>query len=415
MKIHLENLSKRSYTVIEMSKPPAVRRESKLLNEVYLMQKKIRAGIVGAGMMGRTHTEALRRLPGVEVAALADSNTALAQKTCEELFIPACYGSYQEMIEKENLDVVHVCTPNFAHFEVCKAAIEAGVNVYCEKPLANTPEQTAALCALARQHGVLAAVNFNYRHNAVVQDMRERVQSEDWGRTFLIHGSYIQDWMMYDSDYNWRCVPALGGASRTVADIGSHWFDTVQYITGRKIVRVYAKLMTVLPQRKKFTAQAATFQKQSGDAFEWVDIDTEDGAFVLVQLEDGTLGNLVLSQVSAGYKNGLVVCVDGSRYSMTWEQETPDRLYIGDREAGRTCIQAAADSLHGMGAKYATLPSGHVVAWNDALRNAIGCFYSELRGVKNNNFARFDDGDYIVKIVEACLRSDRSGNWEDVQ
>ena len=379
------------------------------------MKEKLRAGIVGAGMMGKTHTEALRRIPGVEVVALADTNPALAQKTCDELYIPACYSSYQEMLEKEQLDVVHVCTPNFAHFEVCKAAIEAGVNVYCEKPLANTAQETAELCRLAQERGVKAAVNFNYRHNAIVQEMRERVASADWGSTFLIRGTYIQDWMMYDTDYNWRCVPALGGASRTVADIGSHWFDTVQFITGKKIVRVYAKLLTVLPRRKKFTSQAATFQKQTGSDFEWVDIDTEDAAFILVQLEDGTMGDLVLSQVSAGYKNGLTVSVDGSRYSMTWEQELPDRLRIGDREKGVTTVQAAADALHGAAARYATLPAGHVVAWNDALRNAVNSFYCDLRGERWGSYAHFADGDYIVKIVEACLASNRSGSWEDVR
>ena len=379
------------------------------------MEKRIRTGIVGAGMMGRTHTEALRRIPGVEVVALADQDGTLAKKTCGELYIPGCYADVREMLAQETLDTVHICTPNFAHFEGCKTAIEAGVNVYCEKPLANTAAETAELCALAKARGVLCAVNFNYRHNAIVQEMRERVASEDWGRTFLIHGAYIQDWMMYDSDYNWRCVPSLGGKSRTIADIGSHWFDTVQFITGQKIVRVYAKLMTVLPQRKKFTTQAATFQKQSGGSYELVDIDTEDAAFVLVQLADGTMGNLVLSQVSAGYKNGLTVSVDGSRYAMIWNQETPDRLYIGSRESGSTCIQAAADALHGAAKAYATLPAGHVVGWNDALRNAIESFYAELRGAANNRFARFEDGDRIVRIVEACLASDASGQWVDVQ
>lgn len=379
------------------------------------MKKKLRAGIVGAGMMGYTHTEALRRIPGIEVVALADSNLALAQKACDELCIPAYYGSYAEMLASEHLDTVHICTPNFAHFEVCKAAIQAGVNIYCEKPLANTAAEAAQLCALAREHKVLCAVNFNYRHNAIVQEMRERIAAADWGRTFLIHGTYIQDWMMYDSDYNWRCVPALGGASRTVADIGSHWFDIVQFITGKKIVRVYAKLLTVLPQRKKFATQAATFQKQLGDCYELVDIDTEDAAFVLVQLEDGTLGNLVLSQVSAGYKNGLNVSIDGSRYSMSWNQETPDRLYIGDREIGNTCIQAATDALHGTARMYATLPAGHVVGWNDALCNAIQSFYEELCGETNNRFARFEDGDRIVRIVEACLASSENDRWVDVQ
>lgn len=379
------------------------------------MTKVIRAAIVGAGMMGKAHTEALRRIPGVEVVALADSNYALAQKTAAEMFIPGCYDSYQKMIEAEHPDAIHVCTPNFAHYEVCKAAIEAGIHVYCEKPLANTSEETAALTALAKEHGVLAAVDFNYRHNAIVQDMHERVCSPEFGKIFLIHGQYIQDWMMYDTDYNWRCIPALGGKSRTVADIGSHWFDTVQFITGKKIVRVLAKLMTVLPQRKKFAQQAQTFQKQTGSEYELVDIDTEDAGFIMVELEDGTLGNLVLSQVSAGYKNGFVVCIDGSRYAMTWEQESPDRLYIGDREVGRTMIQASAASLHGQGSAYASLPAGHVVGWNDALCNAIGSFYEAVRGKDNDRYARFADGDYIVKIVEACLLSNQTGCWEKVQ
>lgn len=374
----------------------------------------IRAGIVGAGMMGKTHTEALRRIPGVEVAALADPNEALARKTCDEMYIPGCYGSYEEMIAKEHLDVVHVCTPNFAHIEVCRAAIRAGVNVYCEKPLANTSEETAELCQLAREYNVLTSVDFNYRHNAVVQEMRERVHSAGWGKTFLIHGAYIQDWMMLDSDYNWRCDPALGGKSRTIGDIGSHWFDTVQFITGKKIVKVYAKLMTVLPQRKKFTTQAATFQSQTGDAYKLIDIDTEDAAFVMVQLEDGVLGNLVLSQVSAGYKNGLKVSIDGSRYAMTWEQETPDRLYLGDRQTGTTCVQASAAAFQGMAAKYASLPAGHVVGWNDALCNAIGSFYAALRNGDARRYADFADGDYVVRIVEACLKSNETGNWESV-
>lgn len=379
------------------------------------MKKKIRTGIIGAGMMGRTHTEALRRIPGVEVAALADRIEVLARRSCEELCIPGVYTDYREMLAKEHLDAVHICTPNFVHFEACKAAIEAGVPVYCEKPLANTAAEADELTALARERGVLCAVNFNYRHNAVVQEMRQRVAAGDWGRTFLLRGAYLQDWMMYDSDYNWRCIPQMGGASRTVADIGSHWFDTVQFITGKKIVRVYAKLMTVLPQRKKFTAQAATFQKQSGDSYELVDIDTEDAAFLLVQLEDGVMGNLVLSQVSAGCKNGLTVSVDGSCYSMTWNQETPDRLFLGSRQQGTTCVQASADVLHGDARRYATLPAGHVVGWNDALCSALQSFYEELSGKPNHRFARFADGAGIVHIVDACLTSNQTGQWVEVR
>lgn len=378
------------------------------------MQKIFRAGIVGAGMMGKTHVEALRRIPGVTVAALADPNGALAQKTCDEMFIPACYASCEEMLARENLDAVHVCTPNFAHYAVCKAAIEAGVNVYCEKPLANTYEEAASLCRLAEERHVAAAVNFNYRHNAIIQEMHERAAAADWGRTFLVYGHYLQDWMMYEDDYNWRCVPALGGGSRTVADIGSHWFDTVQFILGKKIVRVFAHLVTVLPTRKKYAQQAETFGRQAGGAYEQVAIASEDAAFVLVQFEDGTMGNLVLSQVSGGHKNDFEVHIDGARYTMSWQQEAPDQLLLGNRETGATLVRSAPETLHGRAKSYAALPGGHVVAWNDALKNAIAQFYAYLRSGGEKHFADFARGAAIVKLVDACLESNARSSWVEV-
>ena len=379
------------------------------------MEKTFRVGIIGAGMMGKLHTEAIRRIPGVEVVALADPNQETAERVCREMFIPNAFTSASEMIAQASLDAVHVCTPNFAHYPVCKEAILAGINVYCEKPLANTSEQTEDLCRLAREKGVTTAVNFNYRHNAIVRDMHERVLDQSWGRTFLVHGHYIQDWMMYEDDYNWRCVPELGGASRTVADIGSHWFDTVQFVTGRKIVRVFAKLITVIDHRKKFTTQAATFGKQTGEEYELIKIDSEDAAFILVEFDNGVLGNLVLSQVSGGHKNDFTVDIDGSCYSMSWRQEQPDQLLVGDRNVGTTLIRAAADTLHGDAVSYAALPGGHPVAWNDALKNAIASFYTYLRSGGERRFANFEDGDQIVRIVEACLRSNVSQQWEEVQ
>lgn len=378
------------------------------------MQKIIRVGIVGAGMMGKTHTEALRRIPGVEVAALADTNEALAQKACEELFIPSVYTDAAKMIREEHLDSVHVCTPNFAHYDVCRLAIESGCNVYCEKPLVNTYKEAIELCRLAEEHQVAAAVNFNYRHNAIVQDMHERVMSKDWGHTFLVHGHYIQDWMMYEEDYNWRCIPELGGKSRTIADIGSHWFDTVQFILGKRITGVYANLMTVLPRRKKYSQQAETFARQSGDSYELVEITSEDAAFILVRFEDGTMGNLVVSQVSGGHKNDFEINIDGSHYAMNWRQEYPDQLLLGQRETGTTLVHSAPDTLHGRAKSYATLPGGHVVAWNDALKNAIAQFYEYIRNGGEKHFADFAQGASVVKLVEACLESSEKNCWIDV-
>ena len=383
--------------------------------------KKMRIGIIGAGMMGKQHTEAARRIPGVEVVALADADMKLAEKTCKELCIPGCYGDYKEMLEKEQLDVVHNCTPNSLHYTINKDIIARGINVYCEKPLANTSEETSKLVRLADEAGVKAGVNFNYRQNAIVREMNERIQhtgeniAENWGHTFMVRGQYIQDWMMYDTDYNWRCDKAVGGGSRTIADIGSHWFDTVQFITGKKITRVYAELYTALEQRKRFRTQGITFASQSGDDFELVDIDTEDAAFILVEFEDRVKGAVTLSQISGGHKNDLEISIDGSNYSMTWKQEEADKLWIGDRKLGTVKKYAGAEMLRGDALRYATLPSGHPVGWADALRNGIREFYSAVRGSDKINYASFADGDYIVRIVEACLRSDREKKWVEVK
>ena len=379
------------------------------------MEKIFRAGIVGTGMMGVLQAEALRRIPVVQIAAVTSRNLETAKSFCRERFIPHAYDNLEEMLEKEQLDVLHVCTPNNSHFEISKKALLSGVHVYCEKPLANSSEETEQLVTLAREKGLAAAVNFNYRHNAIVQDMHERVAGEEWGRTFFVHGRYIQDWLMYEDDYNWRCIPGLGGASRAVADIGSHWFDTVQFITGKKITRVFARLLTVHETRKQFETPATTFGKPSGDHPAMVRVDSEDAAFILVEFEDGTCGNAVVSQVSAGHKNDFAVNIDGSRYSMYWHQETPDRLLIGSRESGTTLIHSSPDTLHGSAIPYASLPGGHPVGWNDALTNAISQFYRYLREGGEPHFATFEDGHHIEKLLEACLESNRLGQWVDVK
>ena len=375
----------------------------------------LKVGIIGAGMMGTNHAEAIRRIPGIEIAALADGNETRAKKSAQELCIPHVYTSVVEMLSSEKLDAVHICTPNNTHYALCKTVLEAGVNVFCEKPLANTSEETSELVRLAAEKGLTAAVDFNYRQNVVVREMHERLCLPEWGRTFIIRGAYIQDWMMYDTDYNWRCIPEMNGPSRTVADIGSHWFDAVQYITGQRVQKVFAKLITVHPQRKKYDVLAETFGTQSGENYTFVDIDSEDAAQILFEMEDGTPGMLMLSQVSAGYKNGMVIHLDGEKGSLTWEQENPDKLWVRTREAGSLMTYAAQGAMHGEANSYTTLPAGHPVGWAEGIRNSIETFYNTIRGSEPNGYASFADGDDIVRIVEACLRSNASGKWENVR
>lgn len=365
--------------------------------------------------MGAQHIEAVRRVPGVEVVALADEKPALAQQTCQENGVPHAYGDYRELLEREKPDAVHICTPNFTHYQICADALEAGAAVFCEKPLSSTSEQAGALVRLAEEKGLAAGVNFNYRQNAMVREMGELARAPEWGRTFLLRGEYIQDWMMYDTDYNWRCVPEVNGPSRTVADVGSHWFDAAQFVTGQRVARVLARLVTVHPRRKKFTGQARTFEAQPDGPFELVDITSEDAAFILFELTDGTPGVLTLSQVSAGYKNGMVLSVDGAAGSMTWEQENPDKLIVRTREGGAATRYAAAGGLHGQAARYAPLPAGHAVGWADGLKNSVGAFYAHLITGEPPRFATFAQGAQVVRIVEACLESHRTGRWTQVK
>lgn len=378
------------------------------------MKKEIRVAVIGGGFIGLQHIEAIRRTPGTSIVAFADANASIAQSVAQAQMISAWYSDYNEMFEKEQLDTVHVCTPNFTHFAISKAAILHGINVFCEKPMTNTYAEAQELVALAKKQNVVCAVNFNYRQNAAVREMHERVASEEWGRTFCVRGEYIQDWMMYDTDYNWRCIPEMGGESRTVADIGSHTFDTLQYVLGRKITEVYAQLTTVIPQRKKAKQAVKTFEKQTVTDFELVDIHSEDFANVLVKFDDGTVGNIALSQVSAGYKNAFKVYIDGSKYSMTWEQENADKLWIGDREYGKTLMLVGSGAMTGAANAYAPLPSGHSVGWPDAMRNGVNAFYQYLAEGGEKRFTDFEDGAQIVRIVDACLESNRTNQWVKV-
>ncbi|MDR2955271.1 MAG: Gfo/Idh/MocA family oxidoreductase, partial [Prevotella sp.] len=310
--------------------------------------KKLRVGLVGTGMIGKQHADAIGRIFGIELVAITESNKDILEKQ-KDYFRVNAYSDYKEMIDKEELDVIHNCTPNFLHFEINKYALEKGVHVYSEKPLAVTVAQGEELTKLAKAKGLANGVNFNYRNNAMVQDMRARMKNKDAGRCLLIHGRYVQDWLQYDTDFNWRLETAEGGESRAIADIGSHWFDTVQTVTGKKITAIYARNFISHPTRKKNVAGKPTDVK----------IETEDGSFILFELEDGTQGSLVVSQVSGGYKNNLFISVDCEKYSMRWDQEQSDRLKIGTRDSGVIEMYASADAVDSSVSRYATLPSGH--------------------------------------------------------
>ena len=377
------------------------------------MSRKV--AVIATGFTGQQHTEAIRRIPGNEVVALVDANPSALEAKAKALGVAKAYTDYKQMIEEVRPDVVHNCTPNGLHYEINKYVMEQGIHIYCEKPLAITVEQGEELARIAEERHVAAGVNFNYRNNAIVQEMKERVKNGSVGRVFHVTGQYVLDWMMLDTDYNWRLTSDMGGASRTIADIGSHWFDTSQYVMGQKIAAVRAETLTVHPFRKKPAKAVETFQTTSSGEYELVPITSEDAAFIQVKFEDGTFGTVNLSQVSGGHLNDLRLEIAGEKCSMEWKQETPDHLFVGTREFGTQVLRSAPGTLSGDAVRYATLPGGHPVAWSDALRNGIREYYASIEkglfGQTGQTYATFADGVQIMKLVEACMESAKTGEW----
>lgn len=377
--------------------------------------KTIKAGIVGLGFIGKQHIEAVRRIPGVEIIAGADPNPEM-EGWCRENGIAGYYRDYKEMLQKENLDAVHDCTPNHMHYEVNLEILRAGCHVYSEKPLTLEPESSYRLCMLAREKNRRAGVNFNYRNNVMVQEMRGRILSGRLGEFSHIQLEYLQDWLLHDTDFDWRVRKSAGGASRAVADIGSHCFDTLQYILGEKITAVYARFHRQYPFRK-CCGKTITFSESSPDgAYESVPVENEDGAAVLFRLEGGMTGSLVVSQVCAGKKNGLKVLIGGTGESMEWNQENPDKLWIGHRSVGNEVIFAGQQYMTEYAKPFATLPNGHPVGWSDALANGMREFYSSIGAEEREcRYATFEDGYYMNKIIDACIESNRQNCWVEIK
>ena len=378
------------------------------------MMEKLKVGIIGTGFIGKQHVEAIRRIAGTEIAAISDRDEAKVKSVAEQLDIPAYYTDYTEMLKDESIQIIHNCTPNIMHYSINKDIMNAGKHVYCEKPLTVTTSEAKELVELADKTGVAASVNYNYRHNAMVCEMRERISYNMIGKPLMVYGEYLQDWLLYDTDYDWRIDTAVGGASRAIADIGSHCFDTLQYVLGKRIIAVYAQLITAYTVRKKMIKEG-TFGEAGNKLLDEVPVNSEDAAFILVKFEDNTPGLVQISQVCAGKKNGLKVIINGSKAALEWEQENPDKLHIGHRDRGNEMIFADSKYLTGFAKQVATLPNGHAVAWSDSFRNGIGAFYHAVREgsykEKYQIFTTFEDGLYIMELIEACLESDKKKNW----
>jgi predicted dehydrogenase len=383
--------------------------------------KKLGMGIVGVGFVGPHHIDAVRRLGYVDVVAVADMNEKLAREKADQLHVPKSYGSYEAMLDDPAIDVVHNATPNYLHYPVNVAALAKGKHVVCDKPLAMTAAEAKALVDLATKAGVVHAVTFGYRGNPLVQHARAAVARGEIGKPTFMHGYYLQDWLLKDTDYSWRLEPDKSGASSALGDIGSHWCDLAQHISGVRITHVLGDITTVIPKRKKPTGAREAFQAAGqDDAYELVDIKVEDLASVLLRFENGVKGAFSVGQVCSGHKNDLVFELCGSKASMRWRQEDQNELWIGNRDRANELLQKDPSLIAADARPFAHLPGGHQEGWPDANFNVMRTIYGFISSRKPNErppeaMATFEDGYRANAIVETILESaKRGGVWTKV-
>jgi len=367
--------------------------------------RDIKAAVVGTGFIGVVHVEALRRL-GIEVTGVVGSSPERAAEKARAEALPDPYPSFEAMLDDPAVDVVHLTTPNHLHAEQVRATLAAGKHVVCEKPLAMDSTETAELLRLAEQSGLVHAVNFNIRFYPNCLEARERVQAGEIGDVRLITGGYLQDWLLWDTDWNWRLDPAAGGSLRAVGDIGSHWLDLVQFVTGRRVESVMADLTTFIPVRKQPTGPVETFTAAAGETVE-TPMETEDAAGILLRLSGGARAVLTVSQVSAGRKNRLHWEIDGSSSALAWDSEEPERLWIGHRDRPNELkLRALGD-----------YPPGHAQGFPDTFKALYRAVYRAVAAggpADEPDYPTFADGHDEAVIGDAIARSHAEQRWVTV-
>jgi len=379
----------------------------------------VRVGVIGAGFIGPVHIESLRRLGYVEVVALATSSQGEAERRAAELFVPRAYGDFNDLIRDPDVNVVDISAPNLYHYPAAKAALEAGKHVVCEKPLAMTSKESAELVELAERSGLVNAVTFNIRFYPVLQHARAMIRRGDLGTIYSVHGGYWQDWLLLETDYSWRLEAEQGGELRAVGDIGSHWLDLAQFLTGQHVHRVLAELTTFLPVRQKPARSIETFATRDIGRTP-VRIDTEDAASVLLRLGDNVRGAMQVSQVSAGRKNRITIEVNGSKSSLAWDGERPNELWIGHRERPNEVLIKDPALLAEEARPYARYPAGHDEGFADTHTAINRAIYGYIRaGARESgrepDFPTFVDGHRENVINDCILRSSRDQSWVDVR
>lgn len=362
--------------------------------------ERIKTAVIGLGFIGVAHIDALKRVPGVDVVAVVDA--AGAAEKAESLDVPQAFADYREMIEVCHPDCIHICTPNRLHKEIAIYALEHGIHVICEKPMALDAKEARQMVEAARKSGKVNAVNFHNRFYPVNYQLRTMIANGELGEIQNIHGAYLQDCFLNDTDFNWRMLSQNSGKTRVIADIGSHWIDLAEYLLGQRVTEVFAEIQQIYPTRKRKTAEG----------YEETAIDTEDSAFLLFRFDNGAVGNLTVSQTVAGKKNQTVYTVSGTKMSAFWDSEQIGDLKLGLQDEANKVLTKDPLLLHPDAAAITAYPGGHVEGFPDAFRQNFTAIYAAIRGdQKSNRFATFADGLHQMQICDKLYESAQLGKW----
>ncbi len=382
------------------------------------LQNTPKVALIGGGFIGPVHAEALRRI-GVPVIGILEINAETGRRTADRLGIPKVYASLDELLADSDVGSVHIASPNPAHYDQAKHVLASGRHVLCEKPLAVTSKETAELAALAAQNPKLAAgVNYNIRFYPLCHEMRSRVQRNDIGKLLSVTGSYTQDWLLQVTDYNWRVEPDGATNLRAVADVGTHWMDLAQFVTGLKIERVMADLATFHPERRKPIGGSETFTGSAASArpTEPVKIVTEDYGAILMRFAHDVRGVYHVTQCQAGRKNRLALEISGTEGSLVWDSQEPNSLWIGRRGRSSELFERDPGLMAPEAGDISHYPGGHAEGFPDAFKQLALAFYGWIaNGSKGPApFPTFADGHREVQLCEAIAQSGKSEKWEQV-
>jgi predicted dehydrogenase len=372
----------------------------------------LRAGVVGTGFIGVVHVDALRRL-GIEIVGVVGSS----RERAEAKGIAPAYDSYEALLEDERVDVVHLTTPNHLHYPQVKQALAAGKHIVCEKPLALTAEQSGELLRLAEQSGLVHCTNFNIRFYPQVQQARELARSGALGGIWNVHGGYLQDWLQRDTDWNWRLEPDKSGELRAVGDIGSHWLDLAQFVTGLEVESVFADLSTAIPVRRRPVGEVETFAPATDMDRVDASMETEDIAHLLIRFRSAARGSVVVSQVSAGRRNSLRLEIDGSRGALYWDSEAHEQLWLGHRDRPNELLLRDPALLAPQARATTSLPAGHAEGFADTFKELYRAVYRAVAAGEppdEPDYPTFRAGHVENVIGEAVAQSSREERWVEV-